>query len=533
MEANDKPKKSGKKRLYLVLLFLFIFICVVGTYVFVSSRAGSLVLPHLLQKNVLRSKQPKLLNDLSKSENISAKKGGQISLTTPQGTNILLYIPPGAMKQDTTLTMTPLEEPPIEGFTEPDPGFSIGPPGIQFNPGAAVVIGGQPPASQPPGQQGPAGGNTPPGDLASDIFNQAGLGNLTNPLQTMTISPSENRENQPPLIEKKPVNKPYPDLSVILTIDSGGSVGLIPTSRTENGSIGGIIKQTGVFVPHSSGSNKNPPDAGKPDGNNNGNDGGIADQAGTNGGGSGACTPEYMNALIAALNQAKASGDGSGASRYGKALKDCDDQSLDFLKRLCAGDRRLVRRAYFTQRIQAVSMLPTDDTGLAGELTKLENECTALYRFSASGETPGSGTYGITMTSSIDATVCGYVDDMWKENFSYELRTGSSIGFHNLSATGQFQPPANGGYFSGNFHFDSVSTGGIVLAFPAEQSGYFDGQTNLEFVAYPAISLASPIQLVQNSCSSEPAAIPLPGKNSDQQGSGGDLIPLVPLVPKK
>lgn len=544
---EGKPKKSNKKLLYIAISCFLVLICAVGIYIFITSRSGSLPFPNPFKKSVLITKQPKLLTDISKSEKISAKKGGKISLTTPQGTNVFLYIPPGALQQDTTLTITPLEETPIEGFTEPDPGFVIGPPGIQFNPPAAVVIGGQPPAAggQVPGQQAGQGANPGQGqgagaageDLAFEIFNQAGIGNLTSIRQNSTPSPTETRENTPSMTQIQPVNRPYPDLSVILITTPDGYVQLIPTSRSGNGAIGGLIKQTGTVVPHygySNNSNQNSPNSENSNGNTQENEGVIADQAAANGGGSasgGACTPEYINALIAALNQAKASGDGSGASRYGNALKDCDNQSLDFLKRLCAGDRRLVRRAYFTQRIQAANMLAADDSGLAAKITQLEKECTALYRFSASGQTPGSGTGGVTMTSSMDATVCGYVDDVWKGNFNFDLTTSSILGFQNLSGSGQFQPPSNGGYFSGNFNFKSVSTGGIVVPIPnAEQTGYFDGQTNLEFMAYPAISLASPIQLVQNSCSNEPGLEPI---NSGQQGSDNDLIPLEPLVPKK
>lgn len=549
----EKKKKS--KLPFILLFILFLILAIFGIVYFLKIAPNSPFANIFKTKsNPIKIKPPKPVTSLAKSEKISAKKGGQINLTTPTGTNILVYIPPGSLKQDTTLTLTPLDETPLEGFSESEPGIIIDPPGINFDPAAAIAIGGQPvaggqqnpgagqnaggqqnPGSQPGAGSQPGGSNAGGGSSSSDsnfnILNPQNMEDLSRLLQNINITPPPSG-NQ----ESRPQGRQIPGYAVIISTRSDGFVGLIPTNKGNDGSLGGLIKHTGTYTPYSdskfwnnnNGDNKNSNGQEKDNNQKKDEAGKIAGQEDVNGGASGACTPEYMQAAAAAAAAASAAGDTAGAARYGQAVKDCNDQSLEYFKKMCRGDRRLVRRKDFEERMQFAEVLPGSNPQTASGLQKLMKECTGQYQLQASGINPDSSN-GVEIHASLKSSVCGYVDDQWSGNYKYVL-TVEGREVHVYEGSSDFRLPARGGWFYG----DSKGTHRSIAPVPQIGLGFwgnFDGVVKVDLTLYAGVRESPEIKYGGNCVeSSDIPPVPLPGAKGNDSG-GDDLVPLVPLVP--
>ena len=496
------PSSEGKKKWPIIPILIVILVAILSiflVYVIVPaiSRPGGtagLNLP-IGKKDVLKSKTPKPIPDKTVSQKIEAKKGGLIQLTTPAGVTVALFIPPGGLQQDTTMTLAPIEEPPVENIPPaPDPGVIIGPPGVPINPPGSITFSFIP--SQPAAGSVVPGTNGSGDSQASDILSQAGFGNLptTGNNNTITIPPAGGGNTQGD-------GQTWPDYGVLFFIDPSGHVQIIPTHRSSDHKVlTGPISQTGTVSPTSPGAQ--------------GSDAAVA-QAAANGGG--ACTQEFVNAAAGMLAQAQASGNKTAASRYAKAIKDCSDQSLDYLKKLCNGDRRLVRREDFTSRLALMNALPESSNHVA-ELTKLEQDCVAQYLIKGGGENPSS-TADVVLQASVDAGVCGYVDDEWKGTDTYDTIAEGGKGQHHFEGKNSFVLPARGGGFT------AVSQGqhtviviGRNVPIPVTGlgfAGFFDGQTGVNLMMYGGVPINTEIIEESRNCTQPPPP----------------LVPIEPIVP--
>ena len=196
-------------------------------------------------------------------------------------------------------------------------------------------------------------------------------------------------------------------------------------------------------------------------------------------------------------NAAHAGGPGSQAAQA--ALRDC--LNTEWLKNLCDNDPVKLRRKYFEQRL---ALARTLDAEAASEIERLMNGCQARYRFQGEGVAPGSGDSGVIIFSSLDANVCGYIDDEWAgvQNYRLSAEGGSNV----FEGTTNFRLPPGGGEFSGTSHGEqSVVIAGRGVAVPNFDigfTGHFDGvKTITDLTLYPATVVSSRlIELQERQC---------------------------------
>ena len=525
---------SGRRRRLplLLLLFLLLFLAFCIFAVVMRLRDPNITLWKLLnlrnlsilpKKSVIIPRPAKLLTDQKVTKKILAKDGGEVEVVSANGYTYRITVAPGVLRSDVTIDLTPLEEAPFE-YPPDTSGQPADPPP---DPGVDVTVDPpQPPQPpQPPNPPEPpdeppvdptdrdtgielyifppgfgrrtmqTGGD--PGQQAADLMAGLGLGNLS-----MFISPSPTPQNAQPAEPKKPApgesTGKTPDVIVLIPRDGRPRIRIPSPVWASNGHTeppdGG-----GTDVPEGGGT-------ATPDGTENGKGDDQVDQAAANSGGR--CSPEFINAVANVYGSAGRAGNVDATNRYSGVLEECEEEIIGYIKRLCQSDRRLLRRVDFTT---ARKLLGLAHAGLDRftEVATLEQQCKGSYTITDHGEAPGSGTAGVTMEGTIDASVCGYFDDLWDGTTTYTLRV-SGAAVHTYEGTETFRLPARGGSFS------AADTSGVhnFMAVPGAPlpdlgfTGSFDSQYTVDVVIYPAISLKIEIPLVSTECSEAPPFIP-------------------------
>jgi hypothetical protein len=200
--------------------------------------------------------------------------------------------------------------------------------------------------------------------------------------------------------------------------------------------------------------------------------------------------------MQAMANGSQAGGAGSQAAQA--AIQDC--LNTEWLNNLCVNDPVKLRRTHFEQRLAIARRF---DEQAARVIEDLMNQCQAKYRFRGEGNSPQSGE-GVTIFGSVDATVCGYVDDEWDANQVYRLSYTDA--YHLFEGTAKFHLPPGGGYFSAVSHGQhSMVVGGQSVAIPNFDLGFwgtFDGTKTIQNLnTYPDVVFPStPIELTEKPC---------------------------------
>jgi hypothetical protein len=403
----------------------------------------------------IKKKQPAPNMGKAVKKMITAEDGGTIEVTTEDGLTVTVVIPPGSLEEDTEVVVAPNEPDPYDpngADTSEDPGVTVGPPGTTFDPPATITF------------------SFVPTQLTGSVVPDAGSGG--------SQSGSSGRNNGS--------SRRFPDNAVIV-ITSAGASNPVPTEHSDDDSaISGPVGGSGSVEP------ENPTEDEAED---------MAETAAANS--DGTCSPEFLQAMAGAANSGEP---GSQAAR--SALRDCFN--TEWLNNLCVNNPVKLRRLYFEQRIALARRF---DAQAAVEIESLMNQCQAKYHFRGEGISPSSGS-GITLFSSLDATVCGYIDDEWTANETYQLNVGPGT-YHTIQGTGQFSLPANGGTFAGSVKgHDAMAIGGQGVAIPDFDAGFygqFDGAKTIQnlYLVPAGVNISSaPIELTEKPC--VPLA-PLPG----------------------
>jgi len=553
------PSGSGRKRniIFLILFLLFLAFCVFA--VIMRLNDPNITLWKLLRlqnfsilpkKSVINTRPAKLLTDQKVTQKIP-KTGGQAKVTTDTGYTYTVTIGPGVLSGDSTLILTPLEEPPFIWPSDPqgnnpppDPGIDIEvdpplpppappddppvDPDDPFNPEPDEGPPDPPPidvevtftpSGLDPGTVVPD--DQDPNEMARRIMESAGLGNIT---MNVPISPS---------VTPKPAAKPNRDGSgktptFFVFVPRNGTARIVPLGPPMGGPTGDVEPDT---AEPPTGGNGDPPGEGTitPEDPDKGKADDAANQAGANG----RCTDEYIFAYTQAYGNAQDAGDTAGMNRYGGALKDCAKDKLSYLKRLCQVDRRLLRRLDFEQYKQSLGRVPDSSDDLMNEAIQLETTCKGYYTISGSASPAGSGTANVVITSTIDTHVCGYFDDVWEGTNTYNITAEGGGGVHNYEATHKFRLPARGGSF---FVIDTpVSQGMTIIGrgvnFTMPNLGFygtFDGLFSIDLILHPMANLKTEIPLVSTDCVGDPGGMPpIPLAPEPPPAE----IPLEPLAP--
>jgi hypothetical protein len=531
-QNNQPEKKKGCACLPLVIIgmifILFGIFILVWMWPFIFSflldlRSGNLSLPKMSQgqKGTLHGNNLNGLIDPSQTvtKRISAVNGGQITAQTASGLYFTLNIGPGSLGKDTNISLTPIVESPIEDYDTDDPGVIIGPDDTSLGDDSTVTVSEDPPTDPgdsgtdpgtsgggtttppgtPPGTSGGGDTTTPPGTPPGTSGDIPDLGNLADLLggNSLTTAPSGNPPGQGNgTTGNTGANRDdrntgsgspsgtstgsgrFSDKTVIIFVGYGGAVTPIPTDPSEDGSSAtGPIDETG-------GTAVDDPDEGESED--------LADNAATASGGD--CTPEFMQAMAGASQAG-----GSGSSAAQAALRNC--LNTEWLNNLCVNDPVKLRRRYFEQRIALARRF---DERAGAEIESLMNQCQARYHFHGEGINPQSSG-GVTIFSSLDASVCGYVDDKWTGSEVYTLNAGPGT-YHTIEGTAEFNLPAGGGPFSGTARgSNDMAVIGRGVAIPNFESGFtgtYDGyKTIVNLTLYPAVVVTSPmIELQEKPC---------------------------------
>jgi len=562
--TSDKRKKLRNIIFFLLLLFFLAF-CVFA--VIMRLKDSNITLWKMLnlqnlsilpKKSVIQTRPAKLLTDQKVTQKIPTT-GGSATLTTNTGYTYTVTIGPGVLTTDSTLTLTPLEEPPFTWPSDPqgnnppdDPGIDItvDPPLPPTDPPADPTDGGP---IDPDNPTDPSDGGPPPIDIevtftpsepepgtvvpdsqdpnimARRIMESAGLGNMMALISTTpSVTPKPAGPNHSNRAGKTP--------RFFVFIPRRGSPRILPLGPPV-GKPNGQPDSTPPGEPEPpTGGNGDTPDEGTitPE---DPKDKGKADDAANQAGANGHCTDEYIFAYSQAYANAKAAGDTAGMQNYGGSLKDCAKDKLSYLKRLCEVDRRLLRRLDFTQYKQSLSGVPDSDT-LLTEAIQLEKKCKGYYWISGSGSPVGS-TGEVTMKSTIDTSVCGYFDDQWQGKDAYTLNVYGGEGVHAYNGTHTFRLPSRGGTF---FSKDTpVSQGLTIIGKSVDVAmpnlgflGTFDGLFTIDFLLYPMAELKMTIPLVSTDCtepSGEIPVIPLGPGTDKGEPKQKQLIPTIPIEP--
>ncbi|MFH0968967.1 MAG: hypothetical protein V1804_00465 [Patescibacteria group bacterium] len=531
---NPVPeKKSGKKKIVIITIAVLIALLSVGAIIYFiflklkNNEAGS------GKSSNTAAKFPEIIPGSTVSEKISAKTGGQISATNAQGVKITVDIPAGSLKDDTTITLDPAEpadednnpdngngddqngngdgnnpqedepadEPDDDGDTPPSPTCPNGICGAgETCSSCPADCGACPPPPTPPEE--PTDGGFPFGGFV--------LGPNTlvfNPSATVTFTFPRNR-------------RIAPGAEILVAVDRNGRSHVIPTTPSSDGSsftapVGG----GGGFIPDDSSGGDGDGDGGDggdgSGGGGGGDAGGVGDPANNAAIASGGkCTPEFLEAIKGEKNFAEGA---PGHAAYDEALRDCLD--VEKLKEQCENNPIVLRRRHFETRINIADDL---DREVADELKNLLASCVAKY------DITGQGSYseaGVLTNVTMNAGLCGYLDDEWKGTYSYVITAEG--GGSSCDGTESFRLPFGGGFFNVGVPCEirvtvrdrtmSFSGGGFAF------SGTFIEPSRVVLNLYGAyIVRDTAITLKEKTCNNAAYPVPPPLPSDDN-------IPLVPI----
>jgi hypothetical protein len=535
--ASENQPEKKKSSACLPLLIVGVIFLLAGIFLLVwmwpfifsfimDLRSGDFSLPKISQtpRGTLRGKDLSSLIDPSQTvtKRITAKDGGQITARAKSGLYFTLNIAPGSLEEDTDISVTPVGESPIENYDPDDPGVVIGPPGTSLGSGSSVSVSGNQPsgsgsqpgagvgsgtASTPPGTPPETPPETPPGlppgttgnvpDLGSlaEIFGNnpsiAIPGNIPSGQGGATGSGSSDRNDNGPAGSSGDQPR-FSDRDVMIFVDYNGGVHTVPATISNKGNwIMGPIDETGA-------TSTDDPDEEESES--------IADNAASNSGAasSGACTGEYIEALARTIATASAAGDTAAVSRYESEIRRCNSESANHLQYLCDNNPTQLRRKDFQNRLALARALPASE-GAATVIEWLMNDCQNKYRFRGEGTNPQAAAGGVRLLSSLDANVCGYLDDEWEGTQTYEMSPGANT-FHHFEGQAKFRLPPNGGSFSGTSRgTQTYVVAGRGVPLPNIDFGFmgnFDGNATIASLnLYPEVILSNiPITLEEMHC---------------------------------
>lgn len=392
-------------------------------------------------------KPPKPVTARQASKLITAKSGGTFSVTDAEGTVATLVIPPGALEKDTTITMAPLEEVPIDKFTGAiGNGVVIEPEGLSF---------------------------------------------LKNAQLTFDFKPTKSLA-----AGTKAVKNTLPTKSAVIHVDhKTGRINVAETTRSAYGS-----KLTAILHSLSS----------FPIADMNGSEGARLGQNEIQNGAAdagGACTPAFINAMlrVAAFQQSGLGGSGGDATAV-QAVEDCAKSALEEMERRCETDTIHVTRREMlglNQMLQQFDFQPE-----AERARELMQSCKRIYSVSADQAVPvnyGQGTYGIS------AQLCGYLDEQWvgTEIADHTLDTGNNSVHSVYMGDIRFTLPRGGGQFQMATNGTLLVTSPYIPEMQVSsegdgQIGYYDGnnQITVSYSMYGHADIPLPIQITKQQCES-------------------------------
>lgn len=387
-----------------------------------------------------KTKTPKPIKEQSATALITAKLGGKIELKDEKGVAISFFVQPGGLEKDTTITISPLAEVPIEDYTASiNNGVLIEPEGLQFIKPAILTFDFDPQDPATSGGMGSSKINTLP-EKASVIHVDSVAGRVSNTYATRSKFGSKL------LVKVK-------SLSSFLPGDLGGDAG--------------DQMQANDMQDAAAGSD-------------------------------GTCSDQFWSAAVAEAEAAQFAGNGDISEGVWEVLKECVKKEVDKLEKMCQEDPLKLRRKYFLTVIQLAQQF---DEEQATRADKLMHDCNRNYEIKA--QQPISVSEGVS-NYQINANLCGYIDDPdWtgKEVVDYVLSVAHQNYGGNIKFT---LPWNGGPFIMTTGGSVTATGPGVNLTIPIPESeGFavnFDGDRTVEifYQAYGSDIVKAPITMKDN-----------------------------------
>lgn len=434
---------ANKKILYVVIVVLviggglFFFLRNKGMPTSTTDKKVVDLTKKIPNLTILKTKQPKPDTQLAVTNTINAVKGGKISLYDSKGVEIKLSIPAGSLEKDTSITLSPLQEVPIENYTSKlGNGVLIEPEGLKFSKNATLIFDFK------PGKIGQ------PSETLNTLPKKAGI---------VHVDSVKDRVNNTHAFRSKYGSR------LLASIDSLSS--FIPDDLS--GSNGGAVAESELLA--------------------------AADL--------GVCSQQFLNAATKIIEDAQAVGDNETANGVYGVLEDCGKRAVDDLENKCKENPMQLRRRDFVNVMEMVQAIGPISEALRAE--KLMMDCRREYNM------VGSKSIGIDQgvsTYSIDAKLCGYLDEQWEGT---EIADYLLAGYAHQRYTGaiNFTLPRGGGDFdmstTGELLAQSKFTADMTFPFSGQgQLAFYDGQKKITvfYEGYGVFGVDAPITVKDNKC---------------------------------
>ncbi|MCL5435720.1 MAG: hypothetical protein M1275_01405 [Patescibacteria group bacterium] len=406
---------------------------------------------------IYKTVAPKPIAELAVTKNISASKGGELKLTDDKGVETTLFVFPGSLASDTTITMSPLQEVPIQGYVSTlGNGVLIEPETLKFKDPAILTFEFSPGEKNSPKPFGVL-----PGFTGTDQKVAAAARITEGEVLGLRIVKYAKLKTLKYL-------KSFPEWmmqpGVIISANSKtGQTGIAPSGRTESGSaISGSVSSGGSYSPDepdakkaedfgkqsSDGtadtSNKNGTDDNSPDngegGDKSGKDDSTANKCSAD---TAQCDFDTIKELLELMQMQQALGgeeDVWGTTATG--IKSCVSRMVDDIKCKCDSGKQIeVRRADFIEILQFTERF---DEALTQKTLQTMKQCATEYKVKAEASAMMNGG---KVTDKFNAKVCGFVDDQWqgKQYSSIEVDVAQQY----FDPAIKFYLPGRGGEFEG------------------------------------------------------------------------------------
>lgn len=453
-----------------------------------STQKGTKNIPY---STLFTVKKPKPVIARTVSKRMTVKEGGTVQTTDAKGTVATLYVPAGALSEDVIISISPLQEVPIENFSGAlSNGVVIEPEGLVFRKNAQLTFEFKPMKSV-----GLGAGHVL---LASNENPEDILKNLQNTLDTLNAQ--VKKASLPVGISgsgTKAAKNTLPKQSAIIHVDhQTGRVNIAETTRS--------IYESKITAAVTSLSSFPVVNLGGPGGANfpkNDLQNGAADSGG-------ACTPGFMNTMLGVMQLQQLLGSPTGAAE--QAVQDCAEKALEEMERRCEVDTIHVTRREMFALGEMLQHLGRE--GVVERWEKLMQSCKRIYSVSADADASvpeGVSTYGV------NAHLCGYLDEQWEgteiadyklyveEGWTQQVYTGD-IRFTLPHGGGQFQTATKGKMLVTN-HFPRIKIPDTVFSVEGDgQIGEYDGnkQMTILYHMYGHVDVPLPIEVTKQQCES-------------------------------
>lgn len=398
-------------------------------------------IPHFA---VLKTKEPKPDYQLSVTRTISAVQGGEIGLTDSKGVSVKLLIPAGGLSQDTDITLSPLEEVPIENYTSKlGNGVLVEPEGLKFSKNATLIFDFK------PNENGNLAAGQPL-NIPDTLPKEAGV---------VHVDSLQNRVNNTNAVRSIYGSK------LLASISSLSS--FVPDDLS--GSNGEAVAESEL-----------PTEA--------------ADL--------GVCSQQLINTALKLGSYAEFFGDEKTASGILDVLMDCSKRAVDNLETKCQENPMQVRRQDIMNVMDMTQRIgPVEEASRAEQLM---NDCKREYTMSGSKTVDvdqGTSTY------SIKAKLCGFLDEKWEGTETADYTLIGAHDHYVGAVTFTLPQGGNGGDFymttDGQGVASSPFTGDIAVPFSGQGNlAFYDGQKSIivNYQGFGNFNVDAPIVMGDNKC---------------------------------